>query len=226
MNRFFVSKKQDNYFILNNDTLKHLRVIRVNDKPFICVYQEEFYECVLEFEKAKIIKKLRLNNERNNKVILAVALIKYERFEWLLQKAVELGVSEIQPMLTDYTNGELYQYQKYQKRIQRFKTIIQNAAEQSFRNKIPELLELKKFDDVIQQQNLTKYLSHEKLLISEQIPQSIKIDVMFLVGPEGGFSDLEITKARENKVHLVSLGKRILRAETAAIFMLSQLKID
>lgn len=81
MNRFFVFQKQDNYFILNNNTLKHLKVIRATNQTFICVYNQKFYECILEDNKAKIIKEIHINNERNYEVILCVALIKFERFE-------------------------------------------------------------------------------------------------------------------------------------------------
>lgn len=115
MNRFFVFQKQDNYFILNNNTLKHLKVIRATNQTFICVYNQKFYECILEDNKAKIIKEIHINNERNYEVILCAALIKFERFEWLIQKATELGVTRIIPMITEYTNGEFYKHQKFEK---------------------------------------------------------------------------------------------------------------
>ncbi|MGZ9756309.1 16S rRNA (uracil(1498)-N(3))-methyltransferase [Mycoplasma sp. 4423] len=226
MNRFFVNCKEDNYFILDADVLKHLSVIRIQDRHFICVYQEKFYECVLEHNKAKIIRELNLFNEHKYKVVLALSVIKYERFEWALQKATELGVDIIIPMQTEFTNRELINHSKFQKRIHRFKSIIKNAAEQSFRNKIPELLQLQTFDQVITYQVDNKILAHEKVDFQIKINQPISENTLFFVGPEGGFSDKEVTKAMDNNIKIVSLGKRILRAETAAIFMLSQLEID
>ncbi|WP_117275557.1 16S rRNA (uracil(1498)-N(3))-methyltransferase [Mycoplasmopsis edwardii] len=225
MNRFFVFEKQDNYFILNKETLKHLNVIRISNNPFICVFQGKFYECVLEFDKAKIIKEINQNHEFDHEVTVALSLIKYERFEWALQKLVELGATKIIPVITDYTNGELYKFNKFEKKLERFNTIIQNAAEQSFRNIIPELAPLTKFKDVIKLPITNKIIAHEKQDLSQPIEKDINQETLFLIGPEGGFSDNEINLAIENNVKCVSLGKRILRAETAAIYMMSKIKI-
>lgn len=225
MNRFFVFQKQDNYFILNNNTLKHLKVIRATNQTFICVYNQKFYECILEDNKAKIIKEIHINNERNYEVILCAALIKFERFEWLIQKATELGVTKIIPMITEYTNGEFYKHQKFEKKIERLKTILQNAAEQSFRNKIPELEALSKYEDLVKTNISQKYIAHEKISDNNAFNFNQK-DIMFFICTEGGFSEKEIQKAIENNCQIISLYIRILRSETAGIFLLSNLKID
>ncbi|QCZ36798.1 16S rRNA (uracil(1498)-N(3))-methyltransferase [Mycoplasma nasistruthionis] len=226
MNRFFVSEKQGNCFVLSKETLKHLKVIRAYDKPFICVYQEVFYKCVLENDLAKILEKIDENHEPQNDVVLALAVIKLDRFEWALQKAVELGATQIIPLRTQFTNHELISFNKFVKKYERFQTILQNASEQSFRNKIPELQELTDFKDAIKLQYTNKILAHEKVNLTQKLDQPIQGDTIFFVGPEGGFSDDEINLAIKNNIKLVSLGSRILRAETAAIFLLSQMKID
>ncbi|WP_416738471.1 16S rRNA (uracil(1498)-N(3))-methyltransferase [Mycoplasma sp. 005V] len=226
MNRFFVTKQSGDKFDLDPEIIKHIKVIRAQDKPFICVYQNEFYQCILENNQAKIEFKLEQNHELKHEVILALSVIKLDRFEWALQKATELGVSKIIPILTQYTQHDLVKFNKFESKYDRFKTILQNAAEQSFRNKIPELAPLTKFEDVIKLPGITKYIAHEKIATSVSLPQPIDQDVLFLVGPEGGFSEEEITLAQENQVAPVSLGSRILRAETAAIYLLSQIKIQ
>ncbi|MEA4276388.1 16S rRNA (uracil(1498)-N(3))-methyltransferase [Mycoplasma sp. 21DD0573] len=226
MNRFFVTEKNNDSFVLSKETLKHLQVIRIDTKPFICVYNEKFYECVLDNNAAKIIKKIEQNHEHKYEVVLAMAVIKLDRFEWALQKATELGVTKIIPLKTQYTNHDLLKFNKFSSKYERFKTILQNAAEQSFRNKIPVLTELMTLKQVLNLSIQNKYIAHEKIDISSNLPQPIDSDVIFLVGPEGGFSDEEINLAAKNNVKVVSLGSRILRAETAAIFMLSQMKID
>ncbi|WP_406614492.1 16S rRNA (uracil(1498)-N(3))-methyltransferase [Mycoplasma corogypsi] len=222
MNRFFVEQKQDNYFLLNKETLKHLQVIRIADKPFICVYQKEFYKCILENEKALIIDKLDENHEFNFEVILALSVIKIERFEWALQKATELGATKIIPVVSQFTNGELIKYGKFDKKIARFNEIIKNAAEQSFRNIIPTLLPLTNFNDLVKNATLPLVLAHEKTNTIDTSWQNKSC--ILLVGPEGGFSDEEVALATQRNAKIISLGKRILRAETAALYLLSQIK--
>ncbi|QNM93375.1 16S rRNA (uracil(1498)-N(3))-methyltransferase [Mycoplasma sp. Pen4] len=226
MNRFFVFDKEGDCFLLSKETLKHLDVIRIGTKPFICVYENEFYECILEFNKAKIIKQLELNHEPKHEVVLALSIIKLDRFEWALEKAVELGATKIIPLKTQYTNHALFKMDKFEKKYDRFKTILQNAAEQSFRNKIPELSKPMTFEQAIDLDVKEKYLAHEKIDISSSLPQPINQDVIFFVGPEGGFSGEEVELASSKDVKIVSLGSRILRAETAGIFLLSQVKIN
>ncbi|MFV8483628.1 16S rRNA (uracil(1498)-N(3))-methyltransferase [Mycoplasma sp. Z473B] len=226
MNRFFVTKKNTDGFDLDPEIIKHIKVIRAQDKPFICVYQNEFYQCILDGSQAKIQFKLEEDHELKHEVILAISVIKLDRFEWALQKATELGVAKIIPMLTQYTQHDLVKYNKFESKYERFQSILQNAAEQSFRNKIPELMPLAKFEDVIKANDITKYIAHEKIASSIALPQPINYDVLFLVGPEGGFSEAEITLAEKYQVSPVSLGSRILRAETAAIYLLSQIKIQ
>ncbi|MHA0273023.1 16S rRNA (uracil(1498)-N(3))-methyltransferase [Mycoplasma sp. 48589B] len=226
MNRFFVTQKDDAGFILEPEIIKHIKVIRAQDKDFICVYENKFYQCVLENDRAKIIQEIAQDHELKQEVILAISVIKLDRFEWALQKATELGVSKIVPILTQYTQHDLVKYNKFESKYDRFRSILQNAAEQSFRNKIPELLPLTKFEDALKFQGINKYIAHEKIATSVPLPQPIEEDVMFFVGPEGGFSEEEIMLAERYGAKAISLGSRILRAETAAIYLLSQIKIQ
>ncbi|WP_036452938.1 16S rRNA (uracil(1498)-N(3))-methyltransferase [Mycoplasma buteonis] len=226
MNRFFVSTKKGDFFTLNPETLKHLKVLRIQEKEFVCVYEKEFYICKLENNLAKIISKIDENHEHQYEIVLAAAIIKFERFEWLLQKATELGVTKIIPLVTEHTNHDLLKFDKFNKKRERFQTIVLNAAEQSYRNQVPEITEIMKFSDFIKQSFPNKILAHEKTNLSSSLEQPINQSSTFIVGPEGGFSESEIDLAVKNNTKIVSLGSRILRAETAGIFLLSQIKIN
>lgn len=223
MNRFFVFEKQNDYFILPKATLEHLKVIRVKNKEFICVFEENFYVCVLEENKAKIVSKLNLNHEFNFEVTLAMSIIKLDRFEWMLQKATELGVTKIIPVASQYCDGDLVKY-KFNKKRERFETILQNAAEQSFRNKIPVLLPIIDFEQAVKIPSKYKFIAHEKVSVQDSKRVSIDDECLLFVGPEGGFSDAEIALAEQHDIKAISLGKRILRAETAALYLLSQIE--
>lgn len=109
MFRFFVSEKQENFFILDDLNLNHIKVVRIKNENFICVYKGEFYltKLVQNSNKAEIIEKLELNNEPKNKVILALAILKTKSFEFAIQKAVEIGVSEIWPFFSKNVSQKL-----------------------------------------------------------------------------------------------------------------------
>ncbi|WP_025755302.1 16S rRNA (uracil(1498)-N(3))-methyltransferase [Mycoplasmopsis cricetuli] len=225
MHRFFVTEKKDNAFLLDQKILKHIRVLKLENKEIICVYQNKFYVCIPEKNKASIVKQLHENHEYNFEVILAMSIIKLDHFEWLLQKATELGVTKIIPMITKHCNSDLVKF-KFERKIERFKTILQNAAEQSFRNTVPILDKPQTFQQVINLEIKNKILAHEKINSNEKFNKKINSDVLFLIGPEGGFSDDEIIQALDQKFKIISLGSRILRAETAAIYLLCQLEMN
>lgn len=226
MYRLFVSEKQDDYFILDNETLKHINVLRLKkDEEFICVYENQFYSCKLEGKKAKIVSQLNENHEFKNKVVLFAALINIKRYEWLIQKAVELGVCEFYPLITKHTN--LKYVEIFQKKMNRFNEIIKNASEQSFRNILMKLHSPIHFSTAIQISIKKKYLAHEKQSINYSDSfLNFQGEVAFFVGPEGGFDDQEVQLSIKNNVQIISLGKRILRSETASIFLLSNVNLD
>lgn len=226
MNRFFVDQKIDNkYFELSKENLDHLKVLRIGDKPFICVYQSKFFVCKQEGTRAYILEEFEENHEHSFQVVLYMPLIKLERFEWALQKATELGVTKIVPVQTNFTDGVLVKKvkSKWDKFSQRWNQILKNAAEQSFRNIIPTLNEIEKFSKALFDKEFINIIAHEKQKLTNESIFNSEKNVALFVGPEGGFSESEITLALENGAECVSLGNRILRAETAAIALLAKL---
>ncbi|MBZ4195567.1 16S rRNA (uracil(1498)-N(3))-methyltransferase [Mycoplasma sp. 1331] len=223
MHRFFVSKKENNYFILDEKVLKHIKSARVKNQTFLCNYNGEFYSCIFENSKAKIIKKEEINHEFEHSVILAAPIIKIKRFEWILQKATELGVTQIIPMNSKYVDQSIIK-NEFKRKNDRFQEIIKNAAEQSFRNKIPDFFRIMKFEDIIaNNKDKVIYVAYENQNL-ENIETSLQTNSVLIVGPEGGFTVEEIEYAKANGCKIVSLGKTILRAETACLYMLSNIR--
>lgn len=220
MFRFFVNKKVNNEFQLEQKTLNHMKVARVWNEKFICVYDEKFYICKLNSaNNAEIIEELNENHELGGDVIIAISFIEPKRFEWLIQKAAELGASKIIPMISDNVSKKLPK--DFDKKLVRWNEIALNASEQSFRNKQLVVEPIMKFDDVLEIHCENKFIAHEKSDSDEMT--TYPTQSLFLVGPEGGFSEEEIIKARSHDFQVISLGRRILRAETAPLKILSRI---
>lgn len=145
---------------------------------------------------------------------LAVAPTKMnERYEWFLEKATEIGVHEITPIICDHSERKII-------KTERFDKIIQSAMKQSLQYFLPKLNEALSYKEFLNKKHEgTLYIAHceetdKKLLKSILIP---KENYTILIGPEGDFSEKEITLAIENNFIPVSLGNTRLRTETAAI---------
>lgn len=223
MYRFFVNKKELNYFILDKPILNHLKSIRLKvNENFICIYEGKFYICELENQKAKIIEILNENHEYEYRLVLFAPIIKIKNFEWLIQKATELGVQEFYPLICENTNKKYLEIVK--NKLMRFQEIAKNAAEQSFRNQIMKIFDPINFIDAIQIKIENKFLAHEKINSIQNKASNFDGNIAFFVGPEGGFSNNEVEIAQKNNTQIVSLGKRILRSETAVIWLVSNIK--
>jgi 16S rRNA (uracil1498-N3)-methyltransferase len=161
-------------------------------------------------------------NELPVKIQLYCALLKRENFEWVVQKATELGVSDIVPLITSRTIKSGYNKMRLQK-------IAGEAAEQCERGIIPVIHEVIKFSDV------WNIISKKDTVImfdktGARIPSHFSLKKMeettLLIGPEGGWTDEELQQAKKNGAKIMSLGKTMLRAETAVVvgcFWISQL---
>ena len=155
-------------------------------------------------------------------ITLAQSLIKGKNMSILLKKATELGVSKIVPIISERTVVRKIN-------VDRWKNIVKEASKQSLRLHIPYIEDLKKFEEVIQ--FLKEYpvkiiLSpHSDLHIREFLENTIfPYEIVFLSGPEGGFTKKEINLAKKYGFTDINLGKRILRAETAPLVFLSILE--
>ena len=223
MYRFFVEVKNDDKFVLSKETLEHIKTIRLKkNEKFYCVYREQYYLCHLENKEAIIEEKLNINNEYENDVVLFASIINIKKFEWLIQKATELGVKVLYPLITKNTN--IKYIQQFENKLNRFQTIVLNASQQSFRNSLMKIEKPIKFEQAIKINDKNKYIAHEITKKNVVYNDLFEQNVAFFIGPEGGFTEEEIEQARKENIKLVYLGKRILRAETAALFLLSRIK--
>ncbi len=220
MFRFFVTNKiSETHFEISEETFKHMKVARVLNEKFICVYESKFYICEMDGQQAKIIELLDEDHEHGGEVIVAAALINIKRFEWMIQKAAELGATKIIPLITKRV--EIKINDKFFKKIERWNQISHNASEQSFRNVKMIVTKPMKFEEALELEVENKFIAHEKT--KKAVSNNFPTNSIFFVGPEGGFSEEEVNLAYEKGCEDISLGKRILRAETASIFILSRI---
>jgi 16S rRNA (uracil1498-N3)-methyltransferase len=152
---------------------------------------------------------------------LALALLKGEKFDLVAQKATELGVTEVVPLVTRYADIHLRDVADAEKRVHRWRRIALEAAKQCGRAKVPQISMPISFESLI-----TKVAEFPRLMfaerlglrLSEALPAGVRPEIVTaLVGSEGGWSDEEMGAARESGWRIVTLGGRVLRAETAAI---------
>ena len=225
MPRFYVDLPitLDENIELSDNVVRHMNVLRlrVGDSVVLfngdgCDYNANISELSKRHAKVNISKCEKLANESSLKIILMASLIASDKFDLVIQKAVELGVSEILPVISQYT--QRLSNDKINSRMEHWRKIIIAACEQSACATIPHLSEPILFNSALDTVNADrKYIlspHHER---QQVLAPSIISSAAVLIGPEGGFSLAEVAKAGEHGFVTLQLGTRILRAETAAI---------
>lgn len=151
---------------------------------------------------------------------LAIGVSRGERMDWVLQKATELGVTCITPLITERTEVKLAG-ERQDKKIQHWQQILISACEQCQRNILPTLSEPLAFGDWLQKAEAQlKFVLHHR--DSRGLPESGQVNsVALLIGPEGGLSDAEIELAVAKGFASLTLGPRVLRTETAPVAAIS-----
>ena len=230
MQRYF-GKIIGRQVLLEDDDIFHLtRVMRAKVGEKIEVVNEGvvYLAQINRFKPLEIdvVRRLKENNELPNNIILIAALLKGEKMDLVLQKATELGVSEIVLLQTERT---IVKFKKDEKEVKmkRFNLILKEAAEQSRRSIVPHLFRVITLDHLSDIDADVKMIAYEEEAgptnsfnkIVDAIKPGQKVAV--LIGPEGGFAEHEVEIAIGYGFKKVSLGKRILRAETASFYVLS-----
>lgn len=229
MQRYFAKKKEENYFILNENDIRHIKlVMRMKDNEKVeIIFDNEMYICCLEDVKGNIKIKI-INKEENKtfvfpKINLIIPILKEQKMDYILQKSTELGVYSITPVFTERTIVKV-DSKEYDKKIQRWQKIVKEASEQSKRNDIPKINQIINLKDIKQTNDIN--------IICSTIEQKNNIKNMFqnikncdtinvVIGPEGGLSINEEQFLNKQGYISASLGKRILRVETVPMFILS-----
>lgn len=242
MHKFFVDPSQigENEIVIENGDANHIsKVLRLknNEKILVNDGQGTDYYCIIrESDDRQVIcvieDMLKNFTELPVEVILFQGIPKQEKMEWLIQKCVELGISEIYPVAMKRCVSKL-DAKTAVKKTERWNKIAESAAKQSARGKVPCVHPPISFAEVMQKASSLEqfFVPHENAKgmeksrqLFQSIPKTARIGV--IIGPEGGFSEEE-TKFLEQlpNAKLLTLGKRILRTETAAMAFLAMLSI-
>ena len=214
----------------NFNHIKNVLRMKIDDELIVsCKETGNSFLCTIsEIGDNKIVCKIieeRESTEPKVEVTLFQGIPKSDKMELIIQKTVEVGINKIYPVEMKFCIGKI----KDNKKITRWQTISEAAAKQSKRNIIPTIenpISFKEMAEVLKEYDLAlvAYENEEKTNIKEvlqQNPDAKKIAI--IIGPEGGISKEEVESLVSNGTKEVSLGKRILRTETASISMLSMI---
>ncbi len=238
MYQFFVAPSQitDKTVIIEGGDVNHIKnVLRMKPGEEIAVSNGQDgkeYRCgIVSIEEDRVICELRFVKEDglelSSRVHLFQGLPKADKMELIIQKAVELGVYEIVPVETKRAVVKL-DAKKAKQKTERWQAIAEAAAKQSKRRIVPQVSEPITFGQALKQAEsmevklipyeLAEGMERTKEVISH-LPEGA--DIAVFIGPEGGFEEAEIAKAKENGVEPITLGKRILRTETAGFTVMA-----
>jgi len=242
MPHFFVSPEdiKGNEVLITGGEARHIITVlrkRKGDKIDIFDgYGNEFRVRILEIDrptglprvKGEIINQKIRKTEPKLRITLFQSIPKGNRLEFIIQKATEVGISEIVPITTERTIVRL-DYKKIKQRTLRWQKIAQEAAKQSRRSAIPKVGPVLDFSQALKEFSARKFPMgiiawemEDKNRLRDVLTSSVgggisELPLAIFIGPEGGFTAEEVEEAKEKGVVPVSLGSRILRTETAGL---------
>lgn len=240
--RFFIEPREaetGDTLVLAGEDARHISFslrARVGEEYTLCDTCNYEYRCVIraidsESVTFEVLEKKPGETEPDVRVTLYQALVKGDKFDTVVQKAVELGVARIVPVLSERCVSRPDEKSLNKKR-ERWQKIAKSAAMQCARAYVPEIGELLSFGKMTEELQKADcgFICYEaephtpmKTLFCEKSKDKKAIDYRFFIGPEGGISAEEAQKAQEAGVSLISLGKRILRTETAPLCVISSI---
>lgn len=240
MPKFFVAKEKINGDIITIDTedVAHIRrVLRLDKGDIITVcdsvaidYSAEITEISDKAVTCRVLSKEKNNAESNISVTLFQALPKATKMELIIQKNTELGVVRIVPCSLSRCVVKL-DGKDARKKCERWQKIADEAAKQSGRGILPEVSDVLSFKEAVAEMKkadlcFVPYESADDITLKSVLKNSSAKTVSFMIGPEGGFSPEEAEYLKNEDVPLVTLGKRILRTETAGMAVLSMIMYE
>lgn len=230
MHRFFVNKEQIPV-ITGSDAhqIKDVLRMKTGDKIDLLDGTGAVYACRIKtIQKNKvdceILEKRAPGEELPIKLALAQCLPKGKKMDLIIQKCTELGISRIIPTLSERSIAKAG-------KPERWKKIAKEAAEQCGRTSIPEISPLTKFEDVLKLKTpcalaLIPWELEKEITLKQMLKDRKSSDIFVLIGPEGGFSRKEIELAVDAGFTPVTLGKAILRTETAGMAILAAIRYE
>ena len=229
MQRYFAIDKN---LTLNDSDLHHIKNVmrmKTGDKIEV-VFEDVIYDCILDMSNLSFkIENKRKEELEKPEIIIAFSLLKEQKLDYLLQKATEVGASGFIPFMSKRSIIK-FDFKKEDSKIDRWYKILKEASEQCFRVDVPNI------SNVLTLNELSKCKADLKILltlnektknIKKVIEQNKKCDkIIIVVGPEGGFEKSEENLLMDNGFISTSLGKNVLRAETAPVAVVSMIKYE
>lgn len=240
MHRFYIQNHQiqNGSINLTGEDVNHIKNVlrmKTGEKAVLCNGEGKDYYCsVLEIRNDIVVFSIEeekaTGTELRGKIFLFQGLPKKDKMELIIQKAVELGVYEIIPVMTNRTVVKLEDAKKELKKLERWQAISVSAAKQSGRGIIPRVTEVHGFKKALEYAKaldvkLLPYENERGIPFTRETLDKINPtdNVGVFIGPEGGFEEKEVQEAKLNGFIPITLGKRILRTETAGLTVLSLL---
>jgi 16S rRNA (uracil1498-N3)-methyltransferase len=228
MNHFFITPQhiQESRVLFPSDVSHQIvRVLRLKMESTVMVLDNHGHQYEVRLEKldtqqciGKIVQALIIETEPETRLHLMVAITQREKFEWILQKSCEIGVHKITPIMSE--RSIQIPASVFQKKKERWERILKEAAEQSRRGLIPVLnapLQIQAAFHDPAPIRLIAWENEQNRRLNDIFENQNSSEISLLIGPEGGFGEPELQAAQSKGWIPFSLGKRILRMETAAI---------
>ena len=224
MQHYFASINSGNVLLSSSDQhhLLHVMRMKVGDRIIAIDEKKEHLAEIKNISPLiiEVLETLETNNELKSKVTLLYCLSKGDKIEFVIQKATELGVSRIALISSKYCITKI-DNQSFNKKLPRYLAIAKEASEQSHRQIIPEIVGVYDINKIPSELlSDINYVAYEKNDDNPTLEVNDK-SVSILIGSEGGFDPREIDNLEKKGFKSISLGKRILRTETAAVYALS-----
>lgn len=233
MQQYFINQQIqiDSLFSFDKEQAHHIKnVLRMKENEMVKVVDslENPFYATITFQDKEVLGKCTealVKKAETVKITLIQGMIKKDKWDFLIQKACELGVHQIIPMISSRSVVKVEKQDH--KKIERYNKIALEACEQCKRDSIAHVEEPISFKEIIHYKKSLNIVAYED---ADHTSQSLKTllqsqrdvhEIVYVVGSEGGFSKDEVAYLVENGFHCVSLGSRILRAETAAISLIN-----
>ncbi|MBR6511605.1 MAG: 16S rRNA (uracil(1498)-N(3))-methyltransferase [Phascolarctobacterium sp.] len=233
MHRFFIPQLYNEEMTITGVDAKHIgKVLRMQPGDKLQIVSDDGVSALAEVAAitestvtVRCLEKLAESHEPAVKITLAQGLAKGEKMDFIIQKAVELGAYSIVPVAMEHSVVRLDGF-KADKKVERWQKIAEAAAKQSKRDIIPQVQDVQTMKEMLANNDCkTKIIAYEcedRMSLKTALREAGQMeDLLLIIGPEGGISEGELVKAREAGAVPVSLGRRILRAETAGLVAMS-----
>lgn len=236
MHRFFVPQLYNEDMYIEGVDARHIsKVLRMQPGAQLQIVSDDGVSAVAEITAidservtVRCLEKLAESHEPRVKLVLAQGLAKGEKMDFIIQKAVEMGAYSVIPVAMEHSVVRL-DGAKAAKKVERWQKIAESAAKQSKRDIIPEVQPVQSMAEMLAkctcQTKIIAYECEDRLSLKVALKAAEEAggisELLLIIGSEGGISEVELEQARQAGAVPVSLGRRILRAETAGLVAIS-----